>query len=75
MNKKRCTIAQAVSRQPVTAEAQVCTQVNPYQNCGGQSDTGTGFLRVFQFFSVTIVLPWLSMLTYDHLGDEQQACW
>jgi hypothetical protein len=27
-----------------------------------------------EFFCVSIIPPWFSMLMY-HLGDEQQACW
>jgi hypothetical protein len=40
-------MAQVVSRQPLTAEARIRAQVNPRGICGGQSGTGTGFLRVF----------------------------
>jgi hypothetical protein len=36
-------MAQAVSRRPLTAEAQVQFRVGPCGICGGQSGTGTGF--------------------------------
>jgi hypothetical protein len=36
-------MAQAVSRQPLTAESRVRTRVNPCGICDGQSGTGTGF--------------------------------
>jgi hypothetical protein len=36
-------MAQAVSRRPLTAEAEVRSRVRPYGICGGQSGTGTGF--------------------------------
>jgi hypothetical protein len=36
-------MAQVVSRRPLTAEAQVCAQVNQCGICGGQSGTGKGF--------------------------------
>ena len=39
-------IAQAVSRQPLTAEAQVRSRVGPCGICGGQSGTGQVSLRV-----------------------------
>jgi hypothetical protein len=50
-------MAQAVSRRPLTAEAQVHAWVNPCGICGGQSGTGTGFLRVFGFPRQLAILP------------------
>jgi hypothetical protein len=38
-----CAMAQAVSRRPLTAEARVRSPVSPYEICGGQSGTETGF--------------------------------
>jgi hypothetical protein len=40
--------------------------------CGGQSGTGTDFLRVLRVFPVDIMPPWLYILIY-HVGDGQQA--
>jgi hypothetical protein len=50
-------MAQAVSRRPLTAEARVLDLVNPCGICGGQSGTGTGFLRVLRFSPVNIIPP------------------
>jgi hypothetical protein len=36
-------MAQAVSRQPLTAEARVRSRISPCGICGAQSDIGTGF--------------------------------
>jgi hypothetical protein len=40
-------MAQAVSRQLLTAEARVSTPVSPCGTCGGQSGIGTGFPSSF----------------------------
>jgi hypothetical protein len=42
-------MAQVVSRQPLTAEAQVRVQVNPCGICGGQSGTGQVFTEYLGF--------------------------
>jgi hypothetical protein len=64
------SMAQAVSRRPLTAETLFHSRVSPCGICGGQSGFGRGFLRVFRFFSVSIIQPWLSILIY-HMWDEQ----
>jgi hypothetical protein len=52
------TIAQAVSRRLPTAASRVRSQVRSCGNCGEQSGTGAGFLRVLRF-----PLPILILLT------------
>jgi hypothetical protein len=54
--KKNLAIAQAVSRRLPTAAARFLAQVRLCGICGGQSGTGTGFLRVF-LFPLTIRIP------------------
>jgi hypothetical protein len=55
------TMAQAVSRRPLTAEARVRARVNPSGICCGQSGTGTGF-SPRSFSPVNIIPPSLSKL-------------
>jgi hypothetical protein len=47
-------MAQAVSRRPLTAEAPVRFRVSPCRNCGGQSDTGTGFFPEYFGFPLSV---------------------
>jgi hypothetical protein len=42
-------VAQAVSRRPLIAEAQVCTRVSSCRFCGEQIVTGKGSSRVIRF--------------------------
>jgi hypothetical protein len=49
------------SRRPITVEARVRARVSSCGISGGQSGTGTGFLRVLQFSPVNIIPPWLSI--------------
>jgi hypothetical protein len=50
-------IAQAVSRRLPTAAARVRARVRSRGNCGGQSGTGAGFLRVLRFPQSIFILP------------------
>jgi hypothetical protein len=50
-------IAQAVSRRLPTAAARVRPQVRSCGNCGGQSGTGGGFLRVLRFPLPVLIPP------------------
>jgi hypothetical protein len=62
--------AQAVSRRPLTAEAQVHARVNIYGICRGQSDTGTGFSPSSSALPCQYHPPSLSTNIY-HQGDDQ----
>jgi hypothetical protein len=62
-------MAQAVSSQPLTTVARVCARVSSCGICGGQSGTGTDFLRVLRF-PLSISFHCGSILIY-HLRDEQ----
>jgi hypothetical protein len=57
-------MAQAVGRRPFTAQALVRSQTSPHGICGGQSGTGTVFLRVLRFSPVSIVPPMLYTSIY-----------
>jgi hypothetical protein len=59
-------MSQVVTRRPHTAEA----RVSPCGVCGGQSGTGTSFLRAIRVSPFGIIPPWLSILIY-HLGYEE----
>jgi hypothetical protein len=72
--EQSCTMAQAVSRWPLTAEAQVPARVGPCGICSGQSDSGTGYSPSSSVPPVNIIPPWLSIPTYN-LGDKQQTRW
>jgi hypothetical protein len=57
-------ISQAVSRRPLTAEAQARAQVIPCGICGGQSGTGTGFSPSSSIPPVNVSPPWLFILMW-----------
>jgi hypothetical protein len=61
-------MSQAVSRQPVTAEAQVFARISPCDICGGQSDPGTGFLYDFFGFSPSLLVHRASPYSYITCG-------
>jgi hypothetical protein len=64
-------MAQAVSRLPLIAEAQIRARVNPCGICGGQSGTGTGFPQSSSVSPVNIIPPSLS--NSYHLGYENRS--
>jgi hypothetical protein len=58
-----CAMAQTVSCQPVTVEAQVCARVSPCGICGGLSGTGT-FFSDFYSFSLSVSFYWGFIFIY-----------
>jgi hypothetical protein len=69
-------VSQAVSRQPVTAEARIRARFSPCGTYGAQNGTGTDFFPSSMVFPCqyhsTVVLH--TRIGYN-LGDEQQARW
>jgi hypothetical protein len=63
--------AQAVGRKFLTAEAWVRAQVSPCRICGGESGTGTSFLRVLWFFPVSIIPPLFHIHSYIIWGMDK----
>lgn len=51
------TMAQAVSRQPLSGAVEPCDQITPRCTCGEQSGTGTVFLPVFRLSTVSTIPP------------------
>ena len=66
-------MAQAVSRQPLTAEAEAQREAIPWGICGGQSGTGTGFCQSTSVSPVSIIPPMLHIhsLTTDTMYSKQ----
>lgn len=65
------TMAQAVGRRVLTAEARIRARDCPCWVCGGHSDTATGFTREFFGFTLSAQFHRSSTHVY-HLGDEQR---
>jgi hypothetical protein len=64
-----CTVVQAVSRRPLTAETSVQIRVSLLSIFNVQSGTWTGFSPNYSHFPVNIIPSCLSILKY-HLEDE-----
>jgi hypothetical protein len=63
-------MAQAVSRQPLIADARFLAQVSLCRICGGRSGTGIDFSPSSSVFPCQCLST--SFFTYrNHLGDEQ----
>jgi hypothetical protein len=62
------TMVQAVSRQPLTAEARVLARVFPYGILVDEVPVGQVFIRVLWFLPVNIFPAWLSILKFSSVG-------
>jgi hypothetical protein len=67
-------MAQAVSRRPLTAEAQDCTGVNPCGICTGQNVIEAGYSTSSWVFSCQYHST-VTLHTHMTPRDEQQARW
>jgi len=80
LGSRVCTVAEAVSRRPLTADAPVRSQVSPRGICGGRSGTVTGppppaecFFLLFlcQYFFINA--PYSSLSTRCSYQEEVEA--
>jgi hypothetical protein len=67
VTREGCTMAQAVSCWPLTAESRVRARAQPCGICGAQSGTGTGFSQISSFYHVSIISPSLSIYIYIYI--------
>jgi hypothetical protein len=67
-------MAQAVSCRPFTAGARIRALISSCDICGEQSGSGTGFSPSSSAFSVSIIPPWFSILTYRLVMKNRLVC-
>jgi hypothetical protein len=56
-------LAQAVSRRPFAVDTRVRASVSPCGICGGQNDSGTVSVRVIWLSPVSIIPPWICIIS------------
>jgi hypothetical protein len=68
-------MAQAVNRRPLVVEVDLRSHVSPYENCGGQGNTGTGFSPSTSSFSlsVSIIPSVLRSHVYPHVAFSRRT--
>jgi hypothetical protein len=54
-------MAEEISRRLLTAEVRVRARISPFGICCEEISLGQGFLRVFRFSPVSIILSWLAL--------------
>jgi hypothetical protein len=67
------SMAQEVSRRPLTSEARVRSQFSLCGICGGQSGTGTGLSSSTSLFSVSIIPPSLHTHSMFSINARMRA--